>query len=93
MDIRHDEKEQRFYIQEQGKECALQYKELSEKLWNFVSTSVPDDFSGKAIMDRMIEFAIDFVKQHNIKILASCSDVQDFLIRHKDLKDLVYHPY
>jgi hypothetical protein len=41
----------------------------------------------------MIEFAIDFVKQHNIKILASCSDVQDFLIRHKDLKDLVYHPY
>lgn len=93
MDIRHDEREQRFYVEEQGKKCTLNYKELSEKLWSFVSTSVPENFSGRPILDEMIKYAINFVREHDIKILANCSDVQDFLVKHKDLKNLVYHPY
>ncbi|MBX9852310.1 MAG: N-acetyltransferase [Cytophagaceae bacterium] len=92
MDISHNESEQKFFVKVDGEECALNYKELSEKLWNFESASVPNE-TQKGILETMIAYAIDFVKNHNIKILVTCSDVQDFLVRHKDLKDLVYHPY
>lgn len=93
MDIRHCEDEKKFSVEVAGSECVLTYKELSEKLWNFESTIVPKDLSEKGIIEKMIEYAINFVKEKNIKILVSCADVQDFLIRHKDLKNLVYHPY
>lgn len=93
MDIRHNETEHKFFVKVEGEECALMYKELSERLWNFDSARVPERVSEKGVIDRMIEHAINFVREHNIKILASCEEVQDFLIRHKDLKSLVYHPY
>lgn len=93
MDIRHNEREHKFFVNVEGGECALIYKELSEKLWNFESTTIPERVSENGIIDEMIEYAIDFVKDHNIKILVSCADVQDFLVKHKDLKGLVYHPY
>jgi uncharacterized protein len=93
MEIRHNESEHKFFINIEGEECGLKYSELSEKLWNFESTYVPDTFLERGFIEEMIEYAINFVKEHNIKILASCEDVQDFLVRHKDLKSLVYHPY
>lgn len=92
MDIVHDERAQKFFVDMAGKQCALNYKELSNKLWNFVSTTIPENIP-PGIMEKMVEFAINFVKRNNIKILVNCSDVQDFLVKHKDLKDLVYHPY
>ena len=92
MDISHNESEQKFFVEVDGQECVLNYKELNEKLWNFESASVPSE-TQNGILETMIAYAIDFVKNHNIKILVACSDVQDFLVRHKDLKDLVYHPY
>lgn len=92
MDIRHNEIEQKFVVQVGEEECALKYKELSAKLWNFESTSVPKE-AEKGVITQMIEYAFNFVKENNIKILASCEDVQNFLVQHKDLKTLVYHPY
>ena len=93
MDIIHNEKEHKFFIHIGGEECSLIYSELSIKLWNFESTIVPEKIKERKIVESVIEYAIAFVKDHNIKILASCEEVQDFLFRHKDLKDLVYHPY
>jgi uncharacterized protein len=93
MDIRHNEREKKFFVEVEGEECELKYIELSEKLWNFESATIPEKVVEKGIIEQMIEYAIGFVKEHNIKILASCADVQDFLVRHKDLKMLVYHPY
>jgi len=93
MDIGHNEQEHKFFVKVGDEECVLAYKELGEKIWSFESTTVPSALSKKGIVDRMIEYAINFVKEHNIKILAGCEDVQDFLIKHKDLKSLVYHPY
>lgn len=93
MDIRHNEREQKFFVKVEGTECVLYYKELNEKLWNFESTSVPESISEKGVVERMIEYAFNFVKEKNIKILAGCEAVQDFLINHKDMKSLVYHPY
>ena len=95
MDIRHNEEEQRFFVRIDGGECALVYKKLSERLWNFESTSAPENIpeTAKGAMEEMIQYAIDFVKEKGIKILVSCYDVQEYLIRHRNLKDLVYHPY
>jgi predicted GNAT family acetyltransferase len=92
MDIRHNEIEQKFVVQVGDEECALKYKELSAKLWNFESTSVPKE-AERGMLNQMIEYAFNFVREHNIKILASCEDVQNFLVQHKDLKTVVYHPY
>jgi predicted GNAT family acetyltransferase len=95
MDIRHNEKESRFFVRLKEGECSLKYKKLTERLWNFESTSIPEN-SGeieKNVLEEMIEYAINFVKEKGIKILVSCYDVQDYLIRHRNLKDLVYHPY
>lgn len=95
MDIRHNEKEHKFFVEVNRGECSLTYKELSSRLWSFDSTQVPERDSDleKEALEKMIEYAINFVKEKDIKILVSCSDVQDYLVRHRNLKDLVYHPY
>lgn len=95
MDIRHNESEQRFVVEVEGDECILIYKKLSERLWNFESTSTPENLTErqKRALEDMIQYAINFVKEKGIKILVSCYDVQEYLIRHRNLKDLVYHPY
>jgi predicted GNAT family acetyltransferase len=93
MIICHNVSEQKFCVKVRGGECSLKYREISEKLWNFESTSVPDHFFQEGIMENMVAYAIDFVRFHDIKILANCDAVQDFLIHHKELKGLLYHPY
>lgn len=93
MDIKHNESEKKFCLSVEGKECALNYKELNERLWDFESVNIPENLPEKSFIEKIIEYAINFVKDHNIKILATCSDVQDFLVNHKDLKNIVYHPY
>ena len=95
MDIRHNEVENKFFVRVEGRECALVYKKLSDRLWNFESTSTPEKLteSEKGALEEMIRYAIEFVKDHGIKILVSCYDVQEYLIKHRKLKDLVYHPY
>jgi predicted GNAT family acetyltransferase len=94
MDIMHDESEKKFCVKVgENEECNLHYMEINEHLWNFDSTNVPENISEKSLIEKVVEHAINFVKEKNIKILASCSDVQDFLVKHNDLKNIVYHPY
>lgn len=93
MEIKHNEKKEKFFANVSGKKCSLKYERLSERLWDFKTIDVPDTLKEQGITGKIIEYAINFVKQHGIKIFATCSSVQDYLINHRESSDVLYHPY
>jgi predicted GNAT family acetyltransferase len=96
MELFHDVIQHKFILTEDGKEFSTCYRMLGNKFWDFYNTSVPHgsvnnhDDSGKEIL---LNYVLDFVKANHIKIRATCPAVQEFLIKHKDLKEVLYHPY
>ncbi|MFN3405268.1 MAG: hypothetical protein ACK40G_14305 [Cytophagaceae bacterium] len=94
MEINHNESEGRFTIvSDLGSECIIKYKKLSNKLWDFYQIFAAGSGDLPEIKERIITYAMNFVKSNHIRIKASCPPIQEFLIRHRELKEVIYYPY
>jgi len=93
MKVEHNEKEKKFLLKVSGSECAITYKMLSDKVWDFYYTFVPPVADRENIKDKIIGYALNFVKSNNIKIKASCISIQNFLLKNRHFKEVLYFPY
>lgn len=93
MEVKHSKKREKFFMNISGTKCSLEYEKLNEKLWDFKATKVPEHLKEQDIAGKIIEYAIHFVKENGIKIFATCSCVQDYLVNHRESSDVLYHPY
>lgn len=93
MEIVHDEKENRFYLKKDGKVYNLNYRKLHEKLWDFIDSSEEEEMDCCGVLEELTEEAMKYIQEHEIKILANCCSVQDYLIKNKGYRNLIYTPY
>ncbi len=93
MKVEHNERERKFLLKVSGSECTIEYKKLSNKVWDFYLTVAPSVPDRENIKEKVISYAMNFVKTNNIKIKASCISIQNFLLRNKHLKEVLYYPY
>ncbi len=89
MEIKHDITNQRFYTMVEGREAYLQYLIVDKNVLNYYKTYVPNELRGKSIAGKIVEAALNYARENNLKIIPSCSYVDTFIERNKNFEDLV----
>lgn len=89
MEIQHDLTNQRFFTIVEGKEAYLQYLIVDKNVLNYYKTYVPNELRGKGIAGKIVEAAMNYARENNLKIIPTCSYVDTFIERHKNFEDLI----
>jgi predicted GNAT family acetyltransferase len=88
MEIIHDTSKQKFYVLVDGLEAHLEYARKDNDL-NLNHTYVPNQLRGKGIAGKLVEAALIYVTENNLKIIPSCSYVAEYVRRHKKYEELL----
>ena len=89
LEIQHDKERRRFFSIIEGNEAYLTYINHGEKVLNFNHTYVPFSLRGKSIAGQIVEYALNYARENNFKVIPGCSYVRTYLERNKQFSDLV----
>ena len=93
--ITNNEKKKQLEYKEGGKTARLQYGFYKDNI-AFTHMDVPKSLSGKGIASALTEFAFDYAKSINKKVMVYCGFVGSYAAKHPELRaqmDKKYHPY
>lgn len=78
-----------FFIEQDGSQVAeSRYIITGTDTMDIYHTQVDDDFQGQHLGDKLIKAAVDYARQHQLKIAPSCSFAQAMFGRHPEFKDV-----
>lgn len=89
MDIKHDEKNQKFILDEKDKSGHLKYERLNSEVLNYQSTFIDEEIRGKGYGKALVKYALDYAKNNNLKILPTCKMVSTYISRNDQYKSLI----
>ena len=84
----NNDKEQRFEIHESDKVAFLEYRFYKKDI-ALMHTLVPDALSGKGLASSLAHHALEWAKEHNIRVIVYCPFVAAYLKRHPEHNDIV----
>ena len=88
-EVVHDKSRRVFHITLGEKEARLRYKMRDENTIDLISTYVPKEFRGKSYAKDLVTTALNYARQNNFDVIATCPYVQSFLKRNSaEYKDL-----
>lgn len=88
IEVNHDEKNKRFVAEIEGYEAYLSYNVFN----NIIELSyayTPPEIRGKGIAKFVVEYAFDYAKANNLKVIPTCSYVQAFVEKNDNYKSLL----
>jgi len=88
IEVKHDKENERFVAEVEGDKAYLSYNIINDKI-NFSSTFTPPKSRGKGIAKIIVEYAFNYAKENNLKVIPTCSYVQAFVERDDKYKDLL----
>lgn len=92
MDIKHKDngKEGSFYIELDGKLAAeMTYRYANDQLVIIDHTEVNDSLKGQGVGNKLIDTAVDYLRQNNLKAMAECPFVKSvFEKKHDEYQDV-----
>ena len=88
IEVKHDKENERFVAEVRGDKAYLSYNIINNKI-NFSSTFTPPESRGKGIAKIIVEYAFNYAKENNLKVIPSCSYVQAFVKRNDKYKNLL----
>jgi len=89
LEVRHDEKGNRFVIEIEGREALLAYSQ-EENVLDFYRTFVPEELRGQGLAEKVVKAAFEYAREKGLKVRPSCSYVSGaFLKRHKEYQTLI----
>ncbi|AKD03648.1 GNAT family N-acetyltransferase [Pontibacter korlensis] len=89
-EIIHEEKYQQFTAKlEDDEEGEIAYAKPEEGVLNLTHTFVPEAYRGKGLAQELIATALEYAREHNLKVIASCEAVQKYLKQHPEYQDLI----
>lgn len=89
MDVQHDQKRHRFFLEVQGGTAELSYRPIDARTVDLVHTGVPDAAAGQGIAGRLARAAFAWARQNGMKVVVTCPFVGKWLERHPEERDLV----
>lgn len=93
LNIKNDTKNQKFFIDIFGKECALKYEIVAgDTILDLKMMFVPKNLRGQGVASRLVEYAIQFAKKNNFKVRGSCDYIQEYLETHKEHHEMIAQP-
>ena len=88
IEVKQDKENKRFVAEVEGHTAYLSYNIFNDKI-NFSSTFTPPEFRGKGIAKIIVEYAFNYAKDNDLKVIPTCSYVQAFVERNDNYKDLL----
>lgn len=76
--IRHETEKSRFVIEQDDKECVLDYVLKGDSV-NFTHTYVPFRLRGKGLAEELVKAGLQWANDNSLTINASCWYVKKFL--------------
>jgi len=87
-EVRHNEKKRMFYIEIDKDVAHLDYAITGDKM-DLYHTFTPPHLRGNGLAGKIVEFAFNFAKQNNLKVIPSCPFIPSFLERKPEYIKLV----
>ena len=78
----------RFELERDGQVAYLAYN-LAGKVLQLIHTEVPEALRGKAIASTLAESALQWAREHQVKVDVICPYVAAYLKKHPEYADLV----
>ena len=78
----------RFEIERNGEVAFLEY-ELSENVLVLSHTEVPKDLRGIGLASSLAETALEYARQHNLKVDVVCPIARHYITKHPEYSDLL----
>jgi predicted GNAT family acetyltransferase len=88
-DIKHDEKNHKFYCTIEGREAYLRYFMKDHNTIDFRSTYVPNELRGHGIAALIVDKALTFAQEKNFTVIPTCSYVHSFIEKNEKYKELI----
>ena len=78
----------RFEIERDGHIAYLEYN-LAGKVLQLIHSEVPQALRGHGLAAELAKAALEWAREHNIKVDVICPSVADYLEKHPEYSDLV----
>jgi predicted GNAT family acetyltransferase len=78
----------RFELERDGLVAYLAYN-LAGKVLQLVHTEVPEALRGKGMASTLAKSALDWAREHEVKVDVICPSVAAYLRRHPEYSDLI----
>jgi uncharacterized protein len=78
----------RFELEQDGHVATLDYTQAGEVL-GLLETSVPEALRGTGIASMLAKIALDYAREHHLKVDVVCPFVAGYLETHPEYSDLI----
>jgi predicted GNAT family acetyltransferase len=78
----------RFEIERDGHVAYLEYT-LAGKVLQLIHSEVPEQLRGQGLASELAKSALDWAREHGVKVDVICESVAAYLSKHPEYKDLV----
>lgn len=88
IEVKHDEINKRFVAEIEGYEAYLSYNLINDII-ELSYAYTPPEIRGKGIAKIVVEYAFNYAKANNLKVIPTCSYVQAFVEKNDNYKILL----
>jgi predicted GNAT family acetyltransferase len=79
-----------FYIEQDGKKVAeMDYVFSSPGVMTILHTEVDDSLGGKGVGKELVGYAVEYAREHHIKIIPVCQFTKAVIARKKEWQDVL----
>ena len=89
MNIQHDEKGERFFIDLGGDEAYISYEKINDTTLDLQHTIVPEEHEGKGVATKLADHVFAHAKKNGLKLIPSCAFVSAYVERNPEVSELV----
>jgi len=89
LNIQHNPQTKRFEVHIEDHTGYLEYVEQGDNVLDYAHTIVPKELGGQGIGSRLVKYALDYAREHNFKVIPSCSFVEAYINKHEEYSDLL----
>jgi predicted GNAT family acetyltransferase len=79
-----------FELERGGQVASLEYT-LAGRVLGLLHTDVPDGLRGSGVASALVKAALDWARDHKLKVDVTCPFVAGYLRTHPEYSDLVLH--
>ena len=80
----------RFEIERNGEVAYLEYS-LSGDILELIHTEIPDKMRHMGLASSLAEGALQWAREHNLKVDIICPAVREYAAKHQEYSDLIMH--
>ncbi len=86
--VTNDQGRRRFEVRVGGQTAELTYDIQGDRI-TLIHTEVPGELEGHGIGGKLAAFALDYAREHGLRVVPSCSFVAAYIQRHPAYADLI----